>query len=76
MLNSKVNLSADVILYADVTAIYGTVESIINYLTGKKKSSTFKIYASNSQITYNGSSFKTVKFTFDADGNPTLTEKT
>lgn len=75
LLNSKVSLSADVILYAISTVIYGTVESVINYLTGKKKSSILKIYGAGSQITYNGSSFNTVKFTFDADGNPTLTEQ-
>lgn len=74
LFNSKVSLSSDVNLYATTTVIYGTVESIINYLTGKKKSSTLGIYATGSQITYNGSSFVRVKFTFDADGNPTLTE--
>lgn len=74
LINSKVSLSRDVNLYANSTVIYGTVESIINYLTGKKKSSTLGIYANQSQITYNGSSFVRVKFTFDADGNPTLTE--
>lgn len=73
--NSKVSLSSNVNLYATSTVIYGTVESIINYLTGKKKSSTLTIYAASSQITYNGSNFKTVVFTFDADGNPTLTEQ-
>lgn len=76
LLSSKVSLSANVILSAISTVIYGTVESIVNYLTGKKKSSTLNIYGTASQITYNGSSFKSVKFTFDADGNPTLTEKT
>ena len=76
LFNSKVSLSDPVVLYVNSTVIYGTVESVINYLTGKKKSSTLIIYANNSQVTYNGSSFKTVKFTFDADGNPTLTEKT
>ena len=76
LFNRKVSLSANAILYVSATAIYGTAESVINYLTGKKKSSTLNIYANNSQVTYNGSSFKTVKFTFDADGNPTLTEKT
>lgn len=75
LFNSKVSLSVNVVLYAIRTAIYGTVESVINYLTGKKKSSTLKIYAEGSQITYNGSSFRIVKFTFDADGNPTLTEQ-
>lgn len=75
LLNSKLSLSSNVTLYATSTVIYGTVESIINYLTGKKKSSTLTIYAAGSQITYNGSSFVKVNFTFDADGNPTLTEK-
>lgn len=75
LLNSKISLSRNFILYVSVTVIYGTVESVISYLTGKKKSSTLTIYGNSSQITYNGNSFSKVKFTFDADGTPTLTEK-
>lgn len=73
--NSKVSLSSDVNLYTMSTVISGTVESVISYLTGKKKSSTLGIFGNASQVTYNGNSFSKVKFTFDADGNPTLTEQ-
>lgn len=73
---SKVSLSSKCNIYTQKTQISGTVESVISYLTGKKISSEINFYGRNSQVTYNGSGFNKAKFTFGADGTPTLTELT
>lgn len=72
---NKVSLSSDCYVYIINSQIDGTVESVISYLTGKKTSSSLRINGVGTQITYNGKNFNKVKFTFDADGNPTLTEQ-